>query len=447
MAMIWSWAFGNETKADLESVGFSFVESFGAGVQGPVSSAVDPLNAYTYSGSPTRYGWEFDTSVDGNNGRYQTMSFPSPSLPTNKGIVAIAHRGGAAVFGPQNRDLITVSVTLANSFRVQTFANTGTAALYVDGNFKGTSAAVDVSNWNYFVLVFDCSSLVGGDFTGSFYLNGNLEVSGSDVRNTGIYTVNGISWSSTQSGSFSGTNILGQIITYDDPVADLADAVSPDNFVTRIVPNADAGTVGTWTSTGVPDPASGTDGATGTPDTTFTSASATFTSTIGPVGVVTGYTLTIGVTTVAIQEVVSDTELLVATGLGAGLTSQTYSVQDTNLFSAVKPPIDNTTYAGITAPASLDRLEVDTANGTDLQTLLGINPSSIKGATVHSVSLATAGTAKIGIQEGGSETLSAAQPVQTSDTYLAESVANNPSTGLAWDGADQPILVYEITTV
>jgi hypothetical protein len=268
-----------------------------------------------------------------------------------------------------SRDIIDVVVdSLANDFIVRSNAGTGTVSLLVDGVFKGTSAAVDVSNWNYYVLVFDCSA---DPFTGSLYINGNLEVSGSDARSGGPYVVTSVSYTTTQSGTAAGTNILGQMIVYDDPVADLADAVSPDNFVTRIVPNANgAGTVGTWTPTGA-----------------------------------------------------------------------------ANNWQAVNPPIDNTTYAGIAAPAPLDRLEVDTANGTTLANLLGINPSSIKGATVHSVSLATSGTAKVGIQEGGSETLSAAQPISTGDTYLAESVANNPSTGTAWVGADQPILVYEITTV
>ena len=66
--MVWSWAFGNETEADLESLGFNlFFTSFpGAGAAfSAESTSVDPLNAYTYSGSPTRYSLGIDT--DGTN--------------------------------------------------------------------------------------------------------------------------------------------------------------------------------------------------------------------------------------------------------------------------------------------------------------------------------------------------------------------------------------------
>ena len=423
MAMKWSWAFGNESRADLESIGFTFLENTsGSVVEGPVSSAVDPLNAYTYNGSPTRYGYEFDPSADGNTGRNLSMTLPAPALPNNKGIVTMAYRTGDAVFG-FSRNLLVVGVDLsAGSFFFQSIAGTGTVSFYVDGQFKGTSAAMDASNWNYFAIVFDCSA---NPFTGSLYVNGVEEVTGSDARTGGPYRVDGISSNTTQSGTSYGTNIWGQFIVYDDPVADLADAVSPDNFVTRIVPNDNGpASVGAWKYI----VASGTDGATSVfDDTQFSSASASFTSTIGPVGPVTGFTITVGATTVSVDSVSTDTNLVIGTGLGTNQSGLTYSVQNTNLFGAVSPPIDNTTYAGIASPSPGDRLEVETANGSSLQTLLGINPSSIKGATVHSVSLATAGTAKIGIQAAGSELLSPADPIQTSDTYTAQSFPNNPN--------------------
>jgi hypothetical protein len=376
MAMVWSWAFGNETEADLESIGFNLSFSFSgaSAAWSAESSAVDPLNAYTYSGSPTRYSLGADTNA--NNGSSEgTLVWPGAAYPgdgtaaTAKGILALAYRATNESVFQRNPRLLEVQ-TSANSAAcyAQTDIGSGTIRLYVDNVFKGTSTPVNAARWNYIALVFDLTTIT---YSGSLYVNGVLEASGTDgVFGTGGITL--IRSKTTQYGTGIGaTSLFGQFITYDDPVADLADAVSPDNFVTRIVPNANgAGTIGTWSPTGA-----------------------------------------------------------------------------ANNWQAVNPPIDNTTYAGIAAPAPLDRLEVDTANGTDLQTLLGINPSSIKGATVHSISLATSGTAKIGIQEGGSETLSAAQPVLTGDTYLAESVANNPSTGTAWVGADQPILVYEIDSV
>lgn len=356
MAMHWSWAFGNETEADLESIGFDlsfFFEGVSAAWSAE-SSAVDPLNAYTYSGSPTRYSLGVDTD-DSSGSSEGTLVLPGAAYPgdgtaaTAKGIVAFAYRAtNTSVFqrGPR---LLDVQTTYSgNSCYIQTAASSGAISLYLDGAFKGTSTPVDVGNWNYIALVFDLTTTT---FSGSLYVNGVLEASGTQ----GTFGAGGITlirMKTTQYGSGIGaTSLFGQFITYDDPVADLADAVSPDNFVTRIVPNANgAGTVGTWTPTGA-----------------------------------------------------------------------------ANNWQAVNPPIDNTTYAGIAAPSPGDRLEVDTANGTTLANLLGINPSSIKGATVHSVSLATAGTAKIGIGEGGSELLAPADPIQTSDTYIAQSYPNNPN--------------------
>ena len=445
MAMIWSWAFGNETQADLESIGFTFsTDAAGSAVIGPASSAVDPLNAYTYSGSPTRYSWEFDSSAENNNNRNQRIYFPAPAIPNNKGIVAIARRAGSPIFGANDRSLLRVEVANGDQFEAKSKGATGTVELRVDGQFKGTSAAIDASKWNYFALVFDCSA---SPFTGALYINGNLEASGSDVR-TGAepYTIDAIYSQTTQSGSLYGTNLLGQMIVYDDPVADLADAVSPDNFVTRVLPNANGSTVGAWQFI----VASGTDGATDPfNDTLFQSASASFTSTIGPVGPVAGFNLTIGATTVPVNSVTSDTFLAVGTGLGTGLTGQTYSVQNTNLSEAVSPPIDNTTYLEIASPSPGDRFDLDA--GSDLQTLLGINPSSIKGATVHSVSLATTGTAKIGIGEGGSELLGPADPIQTSDTYTVQSYPNNPNGSTQATGTitivTTPLLIGDTITI
>ena len=371
MAMIWSWAFGDETEADLESIGFDlvFLSGGASAAWSAESTAVDPLNAYTYAGSPTRYSLGCDVNSTIGAGRVTLPSVSHPSPP--QGIVTLAYRTtDATVFDATNRLIEIQTGNTGNAAFVRpTGSGSNTLSLYIDNAFRGTSGAVNANNWNYIALVFD---LTTATYSASFYVNGVLQGSGT----TSIFvTPQGISlirFQTTQQGSGLGaTSLFGQVITYDDPVGDLADAVSPDNFVTRVVPNANgAGTIGSWSPTGA-----------------------------------------------------------------------------ASLYEAVDPPIDNTTYAGITAPTPLDRLEVQTASATDLQNLLGINPSSIKGATVHSVSLGTATTAKVGIQEGGSETLSAAQPVLTSDTYLVESVANNPSTGTAWVGADQPILVYEIDTV
>jgi len=369
MAMVWSWAFGNEAQTQLETAGFVFT----TGSNGASASlAASSSDVYTYSGSPTRYSLTADVDNTGNAPFYQ-IAMPGTAISKvgDSGIFTMAYRTANNTDWDQTFIKRLMSIETANNSNAAFIETdpTGTVSLYIDNTFKGTSGGRDTSNWGFYALVFDVSTTT---FTASIYVDGVLQVSGSDsasASSPGNITL--AASQSTQTGVGVFGSVWGQFILYDDPVADLADAVSPDNFVTRIVPNANGGgTVGTWSPTGA-----------------------------------------------------------------------------ASNWQAVNPPIDTTTYAGIASPSALDRLEVDTANGTNLQTLLGINPNSIKGATVHSISNATSGTAKVGIQEGGSETLSTAQPVSTSDTYLAESVANNPSTGTAWVGADQPILVYEIDSV
>jgi hypothetical protein len=372
MAMQWSWAFGNETQADLESLGFVFTpessQPFVLNALASLNASPNPLNAYTYSGSPDRYGLGIDqgTTAGGRHVRINLPNAAFPGLTRNKGIFTFAYRAATeGVWSSSTTFLSIKTIWSTTAFEMRVTAGQNTVNFYVHGTFKGTSSAINIENWNYFAVVFDSSA---DPYDGTLYINGVQEATGIQSRTAG--EISTIEVRTTQD-NIGNNSIFGQFITYNDPVGDLADAVSPDNFVTRIVPNANgAGTVGAWTPTGA-----------------------------------------------------------------------------ANNWQAVNPPIDNTTYAGIAAPAPGDRLEVDTANGTDLQTLLGINPSSIKGATVHSVSLGTATTAQVGIKTGSNETLSTAQPVLTGDTYLVESVANNPTGGGAWVGTDQPTLVYRIDTV
>ena len=49
MAMQWSWAFGNETQADLESLGFAFTpeqgQPFAVNALASLNASPNPLNA------------------------------------------------------------------------------------------------------------------------------------------------------------------------------------------------------------------------------------------------------------------------------------------------------------------------------------------------------------------------------------------------------------------
>lgn len=352
MAMQWSWAFGNETQADLESLGFVFTpeqsQPFVVNALASLNSSPNPLNAYTYSGSPDRYGLGIDqgTTAGGRHVRINLPNAAFPGLTRNKGIFTFAYRAATeGVWSGTSTFLSIKTLWSTTAFEMRVVAGQNTVNFYVHGTFKGTSSAINIENWNYFAVVFDSSA---DPYDGTLYINGVQEATGIQSRTAAEISTIEVRTTQDNTGNNS---IFGQFITYNDPVGDLADAVSPDNFVTRIVPNANgAGTVGTWTPTGA-----------------------------------------------------------------------------ANNWQAVSPPIDNTTYANNAAPTPGDRLEAETASATDLQTLLGINPSSIKGATVHSISLATSGTAKIGIQEGGSELLAPADPIQTGDTYIAQSYPNNPS--------------------
>lgn len=354
MAMQWSWAFGNETQADLESLGFVFTpeqsQPFVVNALASLNASPNPLNAYTYSGSPDRYGLGIDqgTTAAGRHVRINLPDAAFPGFTKNKGIFTFAYRAATEGVWSSSITFLSIKTVASNeAFEMRVASGQNTVNFYVHGTFKGTSSAINIENWNYFAVVFDSSA---DPYDGTLYINGVQEATGTQTR--AAAEISTIELRTTQD-STGNNSIFGQFITYNDPVGDLADAVSPDNFVTRVVPNADGtGTTPlTWSPTGGP----------------------------------------------------------------------------ANNYQAVSPPIDNTTYASNAAPSPGDRLEVDTANGTTLANLLGINPSSIKGATVHSVSLATAGTAKIGIGEGGSELLAPADPIQTGDTYIAQSYPNNPN--------------------
>ena len=100
--------------------------------------------------------------------------------------------------------------------------------------------------------MFDVSASA---WTASIYVNGVLEASGSDTVAADVVTA--IAFYAAHFGTISSLgypNVFGQIIVYDDATADLAAAINPDTFVTRVIPNADGTNVGTWTpSTGSDD--------------------------------------------------------------------------------------------------------------------------------------------------------------------------------------------------
>jgi len=234
MAVVWSWAFGNETKTDLESF-MAFQFPVGGGTQAPQTGTGD---VYTYAAFPgTKYSW----------GTSSNRLLIAPTINLGAGRVAVAVKAQTDWYGGTGAPLLQVTgIADPNDMVAYMYvsnASTGAISCYVDNTFAGTTS-VTVSNWHYLCISFDFGVTTPNSATATFFVDGTQVATGTDSSGpTGTETQVQI-----KNGGFAGYGNLAltaQIIAYSDATSE-ADAATP-KFVSRLAPNADTSTTGTWT--------------------------------------------------------------------------------------------------------------------------------------------------------------------------------------------------------
>jgi hypothetical protein len=325
MAVSWSWAWGKETAVNLEAnMGWDFLDTSTAAGQ------YDSTTVYTYAGSPTRYSWAID-----DHAFDKIMTLPTEAWVSAGWLCAPFYAAGTL-----NNEIIFEVKGGSSGNRIYVKHTTGgTGELYVDNTFKANFAGLTANNWHFLALQYDMSS---DPWSGRVYLNGAaVTTAQTDARaaeTAGSYSLYGFT---------NGTRATywGGIIVYNST----GDAGQNPRFVTRILPNADAGTtVGTWT------PSSGSDdfamtnasGATGFDNATFTQET-TPSSADQCVTEVSNVATQLGIVPPAIDGITGHTY-----SSGTGITVNA-GVGSTTTFTAggnVVPDSADTTYGFGTAP-------------------------------------------------------------------------------------------------
>jgi hypothetical protein len=155
----------------------------------------------------------------------------------NQGVISAALKTTVASYS-SGVSLIRVTGTSGRGIYIQ-ITTGGALKLYVDNVLKATAAvATDFLTWKFLALHFDISA---NPWKGRVVLDGvELIAEFTDAR--AADTVAAVLFDSPVSSDRAWYN--GQIIVQDA----YADA-SPPRYVTRISPDADVSTVGTWTPT------------------------------------------------------------------------------------------------------------------------------------------------------------------------------------------------------
>ena len=237
MALRWSWSFGDEDLTALVTMGW--ITSNPA--SGWLTLTSDADKVYTYTGSPTRYGWIFDG--------YQTFvgeGFLEPPTKSVSGMgsgwIAAPWKSAVSTGYTSGRTVIKVTGASGEVIEIRT-TTTGAMQLYVSNTFVETSSAADFTDWRYVSLRWDMS---GADTAGSW--SGQIFVDGSAVTSLNTVVDAADTAVSMRIGPGPARNntpdaYCSQIIVWDD----LADSGETAYFATRAEPTADGTDIGTWT--------------------------------------------------------------------------------------------------------------------------------------------------------------------------------------------------------
>ena len=228
MAYKWSWSFGSESAALLQSdMGWAFDNTS--------SNAFEPRTTEQYkpNGGPTKYSMACDPD--------EWMQIPSAATAgMSQGVISVAVKTLIPTFSSSYEMIEVIGTVGGTGGNIELFLTTsGAIRLYVGGAFKATAAvATDFTSWRFISLHFDMSA---NPWKGRVVVDG-VEVISEFTDATAVDTVAQVRLRSLVVSDRAWYN--GQIIVQDA----YADA-SPPRYVTRISPDVDVSDVGDWTPT------------------------------------------------------------------------------------------------------------------------------------------------------------------------------------------------------
>lgn len=245
MALHWSWAFGNETGTNLNSMGWTSSHPTDT-TQNVAHSDSDKV--YSYTGSPTRYSWglRFSASLTMASAAFSGVNSGWIAVPFKSGEAAASYSGGYLIYGQTSGSrIIGVDVQ-----------STGVMRVFVNSFVVATTAAYDFSSWKYVALLYDLTGAYGATtHAAQLYVDGvaatTLATSTRAAETLALVRFNGgLARNAFPSTSLT-SHYIGQCTIWNSRLdTQAADPV----FVTRVEPTSDGTNVGTWTpSTGSDD--------------------------------------------------------------------------------------------------------------------------------------------------------------------------------------------------
>lgn len=237
MALHWSWAFGNESATDLIAMGWSINNTSNVAL----TSSIDEV--YTYTDSPTRYGWKTKIGQGTLTAPPQALSGLTngwTALPI-KSLDITSIRNNEYVFDVQDASAISNWVRVTSA---------GALSLYIAGQFKETTAAINWLSWHYVALKWDVGGVISaGKWSAQLYVDG-VAATALQQHNRAASTA-GLLKIGPGIGRYNQfDSCWSQVIVWGSHL----DAGETPYFATRAEPTADGINVGTWTpSTGADD--------------------------------------------------------------------------------------------------------------------------------------------------------------------------------------------------
>ena len=222
MAVVWSWAFGAETHTELTLMGWG-------GMSTNTVPTTGTGKVYTYASFPgTKYSLELR----------QGYTVTAPPLLPSIGSVATAFR--APTTYSTNSVLSIVGNVDGDNIQIYCLnTTTGTFGGYVNNTLAGT-VTLPVGDWHYISFTYDMSTTT---YSAEFFANGVSFGSATSTYYTNAQT--GVNVRTEGVGNYlPNGGLVAQFIAYDSGTS-AADAATPI-FVSRLTPNADTSTVGTW---------------------------------------------------------------------------------------------------------------------------------------------------------------------------------------------------------
>jgi hypothetical protein len=228
MALVWSWAFGPEVRADLEDMGWAFSTSTWTFT---TSTAADKV--YSYSGSPPRYSM---VTTFTNNVVY--VSLPAPCLDniTSEMWVCLTIKcdGSPTWGGTGPKKLLNPKPAASTGPEVRVVGQT--LAIYDGNSLRATTPAYDWSDFHYVAFY----SKVSAPKEARIYVDGVLATSYTSSFSDSPFTEVRLN----NPGTVANPMVLAQLLTWD-PTTTFVTGPQP-YFVTRLEPNEDVAGSGTW---------------------------------------------------------------------------------------------------------------------------------------------------------------------------------------------------------